>query len=235
MTKITTPLVCAIAMMLSTAVQAVPSSVHASYNVMRNGLHIAVITERYENSDNTYSIVSNSKAVGLFALVQRKVVSVVSRGNITRAGLQPLQFNAQRAGRKARRVLADFDWKAATLKMQFDGRTETATLQRGTQDRLSIMYQFMHMPPPRKHTFEFAMTNGRKLDHYRYAVTPNVTIDTPYQRLVTLHLVKLREPDESVTEIWLSPVHHFVPAKLLIIEDDGVRYEQLLTGLEVKP
>ena len=79
------------------------------------------------------------------------------------------------------------------------------------------------------------MTNGRKIDRYRYSVAPDVTIDTPYRRLDTVHLVKQREPNETATEIWLAPELNFVTAKLLIVEEDGVRYEQLLTRLEVRP
>ena len=235
MTRSMTFLVCALAMMATTAAHAAPSAVHATFQVTRNGLHIADVTERYEVRDNTYSIVSDSKAVGLFALAQRGAVTVMSRGEITRAGLQPVQFDARRGANEARRVIADFDWKTAILKMQFDGRSETAALPAGAQDRLSIMYQFMHAPPVKSRMLEFSMTNGRKIDRYRYSVTPDVTIDTPYRRLVTTHLVKEHEPDQSGTEIWLSPDYHFLPVRLLIIEEDGVRYDQLLTRLDVTP
>ena len=228
-------LLCIPAVLACAAAHAAPSAVHATYNVMRNGLHIADVTEHYEVKDNTYSIFSDSKAVGLFALAQRGAVTVLSRGEITRTGLRPVHFDARRGSNEARRVTADFDWKTAILKMQFDGRSETAALSAGTQDRLSIMYQFMHTPPVKSRTFEFFMTNGRKIDRYRYSVTPDVTIDTPYRRLVTTHLVKLREPDESGTEIWLAPEIHFLPVRLLIIEEDGVRYDQLLTRIDVKP
>ena len=51
---------------------------------------------------------------------------------------------------------------------------------------------------------EFPMTNGRKLDRYRYQVTPDVEIDTPIGRLKTLHLVKQREGNESAAEVWLA-------------------------------
>ena len=229
-------IVLACMMTLLSAGHAAPGSAHATYNIMRNGLHVGVISERYEAAGGNYSIVSNTTPVGLLALSQRNHVSVVSRGDLTPAGLQPLQFDARRGKDEARRVTADFDWKTLNLKMHFDGRTEETALPRGAQDRLSALYQFMHIPPaPKAKQVEFAMTNGRKLDHYRYSITPEVTIDTPYRRLTTIHLVKQREPNEPATEIWLSPEHHFLPVKVLIIEEDGVRYEQLLTRLEVKP
>jgi hypothetical protein len=97
------------------------------------------------------------------------------------------------------------------------------------------MYQFMFYDYAGRQHIEFPMTNGRKLDLYRYTVTPDVEIDTPLGRMSTLHLVKQREPGDSETEIWLAPEHRYLPVKMVIVEDDGVRYEQLVSRLEVQP
>ena len=48
------------------------------------------------------------------------------------------------------------------------------------------------------------------------------------------HLVKQREQGDAQTEIWLAPEFHNLPVKVLIVEDDGVRYEQVVTRLDVK-
>jgi hypothetical protein len=53
--------------------------------------------------------------------------------------------------------------------------------------------------------------------------------------MTTLHLVKQREPGDSETEIWLAPQHRYLPVKMLIVESNGTRYEQVTTRLEVKP
>jgi hypothetical protein len=47
--------------------------------------------------------------------------------------------------------------------------------------------------------------------------------------------VKQHRPDESGTEIWLAPQHRYLPIKMLILEEDGSRYEQVVTKLEIKP
>ena len=105
----------------------------------------------------------------------------------------------------------------------------------GTQDRVSIMYQFMFMAPEKLQRLEFTMTNGRKLDRYRYTVSSGVEIDTPLGRMTTLHLVKQHRPDESGTEIWLSPQHRYLPVRVLVLEEDGSRYEQFITRLDIAP
>ena len=50
----------------------------------------------------------------------------------------------------------------------------------------------------------------------------------------TLHLVKQHGPAEGSAEIWLAPQHRYLPVRMLILEDDGVRYEQIITRLALK-
>ena len=120
------------------------------------------------------------------------------------------------------------------LAFTHDGHTETVALPPGTQDRLSIMYQFMFQVFDQRDRLDFSMTDGRRLAHYHYTVTPNVQIDTPMGRMATLHLVKQAEPDGSGTEIWLAPQHHFLPVKMVIREHNGTRYEQVATRIDIK-
>lgn len=214
-----------------------PQAVSASYHVYRNGSHIATINETFETRDQDYRIVSESHAVGLFALFQRQPARFVSHGRLTEAGLRPLHFEGKRGESDPRRVRAEFDWQAARLTLEHGGRTETMTLPRGTQDRLSFLYQFMFIAPGLAGQRKLAldMTNGRKLGHYLYAVQPGVDIDTPIGRMTTVHVVKQHQPDESGTELWLSPQHRFLPVRMLVQEEDGSRYDQVITKLEVNP
>jgi hypothetical protein len=211
------------------------NSVVASHNVLWNGVHIAVAKEHFENKDGRYHIVSESIPVGLFALAQPRPATVTSTGNITDTGLQPERFEGSRGVNDARRVSAEFDWSGAKLALTHDGTSELVDLPAGTQDRLSIMYQFMFFGYDERREIEFAMTNGRKLDRYRYAINRDVEIDTPLGRMTTLHLVKRRDPGDSETEIWLAPQRRHLPVKMLIVESNGARYEQVATRLEVQP
>lgn len=222
------------------AVHAMPhaqgaSSVTVSHNVLWNGAHVAVVTERFEKRDGHYHIVSKSDPVGLFTLVQRRPATLTSTGRVTEKGLRPERFEGSRGADDARRVSAEFDWAGERLTFTHDGKSERVALPAGTQDRLSIMYQFMFFSYEGRREIDFPMTNGRKLDHYRYAITRDVEIDTPLGRMTTLHLVKQRAPDDSQTEVWLAPQHHHLPVKMLIVESDGTRYEQIMTRLEVQP
>ena len=211
-----------------------PQAVSASYNLFRNGVHIAVMNETFEARGDAYRIVSDTQAVGLLALFQRQPVRVISVGRLTASGLQPLHFEGKRSESDARRVRGEFDWEAGQLTIEHGGQIEKLPLPRGTQDRLSLLYQLMFLAPGKQQQLEIAMTNGRKLSHYQYTVQPGVEIDTPLGRMTTLHVVRQHKPDENGAEIWVSPQHRFLPVKVLL-EEDGTRYEQVITKLEITP
>ena len=200
-----------------------------------NGALIGVMQDAFDIRDNRYQIISETHAIGVLALVQRRPARVTSSGEVDRSGLRPLAFEATRGNSDARRAKADFDWPAHTLTLTHDGRVDTIKLPPGTQDRLSVMYQFLFLAPEQLRNLKFAMTNGRKLDQYRYAIGPDTALDTPLGRLAVMHLVKQQAPGDTGTEIWLARDHAMLPVKMRIIEDDGSRFEQIITRIDMPP
>jgi hypothetical protein len=191
--------------------------------------------ETYETKNNEYRLVSETKAVGILGLFRKETVRFVSEGAVTRNGLQPRRFEGKRHDNDPKGVRGELDWAAGRLTIHHHGITETMPLPRGTQDRLSVLYQFMFIAPDKAGKLEVPMTNGRKLYHYRYKVQPGVELDTALGRIETVYLVKERKPEESAIELWLSPRHRYLPVRMVIVERNGSRYEQLVTRLEIKP
>ena len=216
------------------AAQAAPRSVRVSYNATMNGMAIGTISEQFESDGKTYRIVSDTKPQGLAALIQRQPLRFTSSGQLGRDGLRPAQFDGRRSAGEAPQVSAEFDWPQKQLTLKHQGKIESFPLPPGTQDRLSVMYQFMFLTPERIRQLDFPMTNGRKIDRYHYRATDDVEIDTGVGRLKTVHLVKQREPGDTVTEVWISPQHQNLPVKMLIVEKDGVRFEQIIQNVEVR-
>ncbi len=212
---------------------AAPDAVSATYSVIRAGLHIATTQESFERTGSQYRVSSDSNPVGLAALFVRKRIKVLSSGTVTPAGLHPQQFEY---GDGDKSVSATFDWKSQRLHMTFDGRNETIALPQGTQDRLSLMYQFMFLPVDKVKTIPIQMTNGKKIESYLYQVTDSGSAETPLGKMNAVHLVKQRDAgDNNQIEVWLATERHFVPIKILVVESDGARYEWIITRLEFKP
>jgi hypothetical protein len=213
---------------------AAPKAVKAIYSVTMNGMPIGSISEQFEAEGANYHIVSETKPTGLAVFLQRQPLRFLSRGEVTQGGLKPTQFEGRRNATDAPQVSAEFDWAQSQVQLNYNGKAESLPLNPGTQDRLSIMYQLMFLPPDKSRYVQYWMTNGRKLDLYRYRAEPNVGLDTPLGHLKTVHLVKQREAGESQAEVWISPRHQNVAVKVVIIEKDGMRYEQLIQSLEVR-
>ena len=227
-----------VAALLFTAVQAIaapPTTVKATFDVFKDGLHVAIANETFERGNGKYKVISEQTPAGLLAMFVRTRIKVSSSGTVTAAGLRPDQFEYGRLDDASKNVSDGFDWDAGLLRMTFDGRSETAPLAAGAQDRLSVMYQFMFLPVERLRDLAFQMTsNGKKIENYRYQLAGNETLDTPLGKLKTLHLVKQREGTDNGVEIWLSVDHNMFPVKLLIVENDGSKFEQLITRLETQ-
>lgn len=226
--------IASVLMVMADAASAMPRGVKASFQGYMNGIPIGVITETFETDGHKYRIDSDTKAVGIASLFQRQPLKLSSTGQITDAGLKPLQFEGRRAAEDAPQVSAIFDWPSGRLHLKYDGKSETHTIPPVAQDRLSIMYQLMFWPVRRMDQVEFALTNGRKLDYYRYKVNADVELSTPLGKIKTLHLVKQHAPGETGTEMWLSTQHRYFPVKMVYIEKDGIRFEQLIKSLEIR-
>ncbi|HUO44315.1 MAG TPA: DUF3108 domain-containing protein [Burkholderiales bacterium] len=224
-----------IALLLAAAVPAAaaPNAVNASYDVFRDQLYVGVVQETFEKTGNRYQVVSEINPAGIAALFRGRE-KLTSSGSIVRAGLRPEKFVAERSDDASKNVSAAFDWDAGLLRMNFDGREQTAPLAGGTQDRVSVMYQFLFLKAKEVGQLDFAMTNGRKTEPYRYRFAGDEQIATPFGKLRTLHLVKQREADDNSVEIWLARDRHLFPVRLLIVENDGTRFEQNITRLEFK-
>jgi hypothetical protein len=230
-------LFCALAVCVQTAGSGEtvgPKAVRVVYGGYMNGMSIGTVSESFEVAGGTYRLSSETRPVGLAALVQRQPLRFSSRGEVTAEGLRPAHFEARRAQSDTPQFSAEFDWAQSQLQLRHNAKIESLPLAPGTQDRLSIMYQFMYVRLDKARTVDFWMTNGRKIDQYRYRVTHDVEIDTPLGRLKTTHLTKDRDTGDTHTEVWVSPRHHNLAVKLLIVEKDGMRYEQLIQNVDIR-
>ena len=221
--------------LFSSAWAAPPDSVQLTYDVYKGSLRIGQIEESYSRNKERYTLASTTRAVGLLALFKRGKILISSSGLVGANGLQPLSFSDQREGEEKRNRSAEFDWETRQLTLiQRDQRASVA-LPDGTQDRLSAMYQFMFLPLQPAASLEFSMTNGGKLDNYRYTVSTGQKLATPAGDFDTLYLDNQPKKGESRTEIWLTTSHHNLPCKMTITDPDGGQFTQILSKISVTP
>ncbi|MDD2720484.1 MAG: DUF3108 domain-containing protein [Gallionella sp.] len=212
-----------------------PTSIKASYQVFSRGIQIGVIDETYQRDGNHYTLTSTTTPVGLLALFKPQKVLMRSNGLVEKHGLRPLHFDSRREGDPSKDVSAEFDWTARQLTLTNAALRSRIELPEGTQDRLSAMYQFFFLTLKTGGTVEFPMTNGSKLDVYRYVIGSRKNLDSPAGQLDTLYLDNQGKAGENRTELWLSARHYNLPGKMVITDAHGDQFTQVLSSVTRAP
>lgn len=206
------------------------------YSVTKNGQPFANVKESFVVSNQRYTIESITKGVGVYALFGER--KLISQGELTAAGLKPKRFELQQGDHPKKALSADFDWAANVLNMTVKGRLKTAPLTPGAQDLASYGYQFMYLAKPLDATISVAVTTGKKLNTYTYAISPtSVSMQAGDAIYDTMLLTERGESEASTVEeksLWLSKAHHYLPIRIKFVDDEGVELEQTLTSLTIE-
>ena len=219
------------ALLPAAVIAAPPPRVVVGYDMSRNGMVMAELKETLEHDGKSYRIVSEGKAKGVFAVLAPGAVTRTSEGAVAAEGLLPREYREQRGSKSAS---AKFDRAAHTLVQQKEGQgPETQPLPERAQDRLSYLWSFAFTPPKAGHV-QAMVADGRGAPvRYDYAVAGTEVLKTPIGDLETLHLVKQRAPDDSrQTEVWLAVKRDYVPVRVLVVDKDGTRLDQVVTRIE---
>lgn len=229
---------CFISASVAAAQPPLPKHIQATYEVTKNGMPFAKVHERFVVTGNTYKVESITKGIGVYALFgERKLTSV---GELTNQGLKPTHFELQQGDNPKKALIADFDWPKSVLHMLVKGTLKDAELALGTQDLASYVYQFMFLPMPLKNEITVTLTTGKKLNQYVYKVSAEQEVlDIAGTQYKTLHLfppaqLDASKPQTETKELWLAIEHHYVPVRIMIVDENGQKLAQTLSELHVE-
>lgn len=203
--------------LVSAAVAAAPPQhVEIDYELERNGSVLANISQRLDHDGRTYKLSEIWKGKGLLSL--KGEVNRTSQGSVAADGLRPAKFEDKRSGRD-------------TLHVEFDPASKMPTLQQ--QDQLSFMWTFAFAPPRNAATASVA--DGKRVTSYTYQAAGRERVKTPAGEFDALKLVKRRDnPQDKATEIWLAADRQYIPVRILIIDKDGTRLDQLAAKISAQ-
>ena len=210
------------------AVAGPPAHIRVTYEITVKGMAGDAV-ETLDHDDKTYSIVSETKGRGFltaFGVLNKRT----SRGKITLEGLRPEEYRDERPFGWV--ASAKFDWEARTITQGRKGKSETLKMPAGAQDPLSLAYAFAFAPPTGKE-YDIIRADGRGLTPFRFKVVGNEKIATPLGEMQTLHIEKVRDgPDDKATDIWFATERDFIPVRVLVVDKDGERADQIVTRIE---
>jgi hypothetical protein len=218
--------VAALGVALAAAAEA-PRRIGVDYEVTRNGTAMIEVAETLEHDGRNYRIRSEWRGKGVYALMRRGAATRSSAGIVEAWGLRPVEFRDQRGDGPA--AVARFDWTKQVLVREREGRGESTPLPERAQDRLSFAYGFAFAPPAAKE-IRAVLADAGGVTRVRYSVEGPEVLRTAAGIFDALRLVKQREAgDDRGTEIWLAPEVHYLPLRILVIEKDGTRIDQVVT------
>ena len=217
------------------AVPPTPITINATYDVSKAGIRVGVVEERYQRTGDTYTLVSTTRAVGVFSWFQSGKIIVNSSGLIDAHGLRPLMFDGNNENKKDDHKRGEFDWDTKQISVTRGTQLSTLELPDNTQDRLSAMYQFMFLPLQPGTAVPFPMLNGHYLTELNFVVSDGSTIKVPAGEYATLYLDNQIQKKDERTELWLATAFYNIPVKMVITDDGGGKLTQALRGLQIEP
>lgn len=212
--------------MAAAAASAAPRHMTLVYELSHNDQPIAEVVDVLSYDESSYAIVSEAKAKGALAILPLGFFKRESRGSVTGGGLRPDYFREQRGTRIAE---ANFDWRTRQLTLEYRGNVESRELEEPLHDRLTLAYHFLFAPLLPVERIAIRVTDGRGVSEASYQVADDDSVVTAAGNFKTVRLEKIRaENDERDTTIWLSRTQPRLPVRILIVEKDGTRLDQVL-------
>jgi len=200
----------------------IPSRAEVKYRLRIGGILIGEGFGVFQQDGKTYSVVMESRTVGIAALYRLHIRSE-ARGKVTAEGLRPLSFVETRNGRFRRS--ASFDWAAGQLELTDGDKKQTVQLRSNTWDIASLACAFSFARPDGKDA-QLYMTDGRRLTEYKYSVVGRERLVTPLGELDTVHVKKILEGDDKRGfDAWLAVDRHFLVVRARATEKSGIAFD----------
>lgn len=221
-------------LLASTGALALPNEITAEYQVTNSGVKIGRVNESFTRKGDDYFIQSVTRSEGPLKLIFDDQVTLESTGKVVSTGLKPLRFEQRRAKDSRRDIDATFDWERGVMRSTFRGESSEVPLPGDTQDRLSLMYQFMRARAV-EGAMKIPMSNGRKVEVYTYRLVREEKLATPAGEFDTLHFERVTSaPTESRADVWLAKDHFNFPVRVVFDDPKGFRLDQVLVMLQAK-
>jgi len=217
------------------ALAAEPTQITARYELSHPLFGtIGRVEESFERHGDEYSIRSVTSSQGALKVVFDEQLVLESAGRVNGHGLQPLRFSQKRAKAGKNDVSATFDWERGIMRSSRNGEVKEVPLPPETQDRISVMYQFMNMPAGSGRV-TMNMSNGRKVDSYTYRLVNEERVSTPAGAFDTLHYERVTtDPKESHADVWLAKDRFNFPVRVLFDDPKGFKLDQVLVSLQTR-
>ena len=182
------------------------------------------------DSGGHYTLSSESKTTGLFALLHPLTISDETHGYLTDQGMAPFHYVTRANDEPAATV--HFDRQTSRIRFYLNNVPRlTAAVDGKVFDKLSFLYQ-LYLMRPQERTFTIMITLGYRIEPYVIETVGEEQIETGLGSMNAVHLKRINlGPGDDHVEVWLAPAMDFLPVKLLFFNDRGQYYEQSINSV----
>jgi hypothetical protein len=191
------------------------------------GFFIGDAVYRLEHAGNEYRITTVGEARGLAALFLRGQGRLTSTGTITRAGLQPDLYTAERTS-DGHQEAATFDWETGVIELN---DSKTAGLELPTFDPLTVLWQF-YFAPPEQDDAEFNVATTRRVYRNRFHRVGAETVTLSFGDVEAQVWERSGGDGNLTARVWLAPSLHNVMVKMRL-SNGRITGEALLDSIRV--
>jgi hypothetical protein len=216
------------------AAAAPPSEINAQYTITYSGMTIGHVSESFVRKGDRYTIQSVTRSEGILKSFVDDEFTAESTGRVNNQGLEPLSYVEHRAKDNKRDLRSDFDWGKGLMRTVIHGENSEVALPRQTQDRISMMYQFMNQKAFGE-TFVVSMADRRKIETYTYRLVEEVKLVTAIGDLDTLHYERVvNDPKETRADVWLARDRFNFPVRVVLDDPRRFRLDQAIVALDAR-
>jgi hypothetical protein len=198
-----------------------PRPFATTYNATYEGISAAA--ERslvYDAASGQYTLASTVD----LTLFGSSLTRIEERSEFLWVREQPLpqhyQFVQSGFGARARTV--DFDHASKSAAFTVNDKSGTLMLDGPAFDDLSGYLAAKEQLAKGALEVRFNVVDRGEVREHHYKVVNRVVLDTPFGKINTVHIERVRGEDSArKTEIWLAPDHDYLLLKLLQTEPDG--------------
>jgi len=216
------------------AAGAQPMEISARYGITNSGITIGSVKETFVRHGDSYSIQSVTRSEGILRTFVDDQITVESTGRVGAEGLQPFAYNEHREKDSKRDLRSEFDWKNGVMRTSLHGESTEVALPAETQDRISMMYQFMNMKQFGE-TLVVPMADRRKVEFFTYKLVDEGRIATPAGEFATRHYQRVvNNPKDTKADVWLAKDRYNFPVRIILDDPKGFRLEQTIEALDTR-
>lgn len=214
-----------IALFACTPTLAAPAQSTFIYSVSQGKEVIGEIQETLTLDAQRYKLESKTIPLGVAAIFVKDTITMSSEGGYGASGFQPERFEYHRSTKPKKDAIARFDWSGKTAEFSYEGKTESQALPELLQDRLSALYQFRFLKPPKTQTIP--VSNGKKIENQLFKYSGEETLTLPIGKIKTMRYVRERTPDDDGIALWINE-QWAAPVKIVVTSKKGNQTEQVL-------